>query len=222
MKRITALVPMKGHSERVPGKNLRDFNGKPLFYWILHELTKVSAVKDIFVDTDNPKLAEMILTYFSDSVKIIDRPQRLHGDDISMNEIISYDISIISNEHFLQTHTTNPLLTASTIERAIEVYFSSFSDNDSIFSVSAIQNRCYTHENIGINHNPDELLPTQQLKPVFVENSNLYIFSKESFKKKQRRIGVKPLMFEMSQYEAIDIDEEEDFIYSEILHKARC
>jgi len=199
MKNITALVPMKEHSERVPGKNFRLFNGKPLFYWVLRELTKAEQVNGIFVDTDSPKLAESILGYFPREVQIIARPVELCGDDVSMNLIINHDIGVTGAEYILQTHTTNPLLSNKTIAKAVDMYFSNIGSFDSVFSVTRVQSRCYTHDGVGINHNPNELLPTQQLRPVYIENSNFYIFSRDSFRQAHKRIGRKPLMFEMNQ-----------------------
>jgi N-acylneuraminate cytidylyltransferase len=221
MDSVVALVPMKEHSERVTDKNFREFDGKPLFYWILHELSKVERVKGIFVNTDSKRLTDSIKDYFGDDVSIIERPIDLCGDEISMNAIIGHDIGVIGSKHYLQTHSTNPLLTSHTIENAIDKYFTGLGAYDSVFSVTRIQNRGFTHDGCAINHDPDVLIPTQELKPVYIENSNFYIFSKDSFAKKNRRIGEKPFLFAMDQYEAIDIDEEEDFAAAEALHKVR-
>jgi CMP-N-acetylneuraminic acid synthetase len=221
MDSVVALVPMKEHSARVPDKNFREFDGKPLFYWILHELSKVERVKGIFVNTDSKRLADSIKDYFGTDVSIIDRPPELCGDEVPMNAILGYDIGVIGSEHYLQTHSTNPLLTSCTIGNSIDRYFNDLGTYDSVFSVTRIQNRGFTHDGRAINHNPDELIPTQDLHPIYLENSNIYIFSKTSFGKKMRRIGEKPFLFEMNQYEAIDIDEEEDFAAAEALHKVR-
>jgi CMP-N-acetylneuraminic acid synthetase len=197
------------------------FDGEPLFYWILNTLRNSLRVEGVCVDTDSDELADAVKTFFKD-VRIIPRPSYLCGDDVSMNKIIGHDIEeITGSDYFLQTHTTNPLLTPETIDFAIETFFSGKKRYDSLFSVSRIQTRCYRHDGTGVNHNPDELIPTQKLSPVYVENSNIYVFSSTSFNVRKRRIGVRPYMFEMSQYEAFDIDEEDDFLYAEILHKAR-
>ena len=68
-----------------------------------------------------------------------------------------------------------------------------------------------------MNHDPEVLLPTQALAPVFEENSCLYVFTKESFGKKQRRIGLKPLMFPTPLIESTDIDDEFTFRLAELL-----
>jgi len=199
---IVALVPMKGHSERVPNKNLRPFCGKPLCHWIIHSLQKSHYVKDIVVNTDSQKIAENIHQNFN-GVKIIDRPDEIRGDFVSMN-------------------TTNPLLNTETIDRAIALYFRNLGTHDSLFTVTRHNARFYWGDGNPINHDPQELIRTQDLPPIFEENSSLYIFSRESFKQSGgKRIGLKPYMFEISKFEAVDIDEEDDFQLAELLCQAK-
>ena len=117
---------------------------------------------------------------------------------------------------------TNPLLTSATLDRAIETYFSNLDEYDSLFSVTRLQSRLSGQDGSPVNHNSDELIRTQDLSPIFEENSNFYIFSKNSFNNaKKNRIGLKPQMFEVDKLEAIDIDEQQDFELAEILYKMR-
>jgi CMP-N-acetylneuraminic acid synthetase len=221
MKQVVALLPMKGHSERVPNKNMRDFCGRPLYHWILESLLKSEYVDYVVINTDSPRIADDALRHF-DRVKIIERPKEIQGDSVPMNEVIAYDLSRIEAQHFLQTHSTNPLLKSTTIDNAISTYFESLEQYDSIFSVTRLQTRLYTSDGRPLNHNPAQLLRTQDLEPIYEENSNLYIFSKTSFMANNRnRLGLNPKMYEIEKLEAIDIDEEEDFILAEVLCKMR-
>lgn len=217
--KLTALLPMKGHSERVSNKNMKEFAGKPLYHAIMQSLQKSKYIEKVIIDTDSDIIAKDALVNF-EKVQIIDRPKEIQGDFVPMNDIIDYDLTQLDEEQFLQTHSTNPLLTTETINRAIESYFANLENNDSLFSVTKIQTRLYWTDGTPINHNLKELLRTQDLPIAYEENSNIYIFSKKSFKKAgNRRIGLSPLMFEMNKLEAIDIDEAEDFILAELLHK---
>ena len=212
---------MKGHSERVPNKNIRLFDGKPLFHRVVDVLEKTPFVKNIIINTDSDEIAADALKKFS-KVEINNRPENLHGDFISMNEIIAYDINHSKSEHFLQTHSTNPLLTIATLEKAIKDYFASLKQFDSLFSVTKIQSRLFWQSGEPVNHNPKELLRTQDLPPIFEENSNIFLFSKTSFKAADNnRIGLKPKMFIMDKLEAIDIDEEDDWVIAEALFSMR-
>ena len=218
---IIALVPMKDHSERVPGKNMRPFSGRPLFHWIVMSLQNSTYITRIVIDTDSEAITQNALEHF-DRVSILERPEVIRGDFVSMNEIIAYDLSQIEGGHFLQTHSTNPLLTTETIDKAIECYFNRLETYDSLFSVTRYQVRLYWEDGRPINHNPQELLRTQDLEPIYEENSCLYIFSKASFSQSgDRRIGLRPRMFEINKLEAVDIDEEQDFRLAEILHKLK-
>lgn len=220
IKKVTALVPMKGHSERVKNKNIRDFNGKPLFWHILYTLTQCESVSGIYVDTDSDFLAQTVLHYFPEVI-IINRPERLCGDYVSMNEIIQYDIDQIGGEYFLQTHSTNPLLKQKTIDDACKRFFGASGEADSLFTVNRLQTRLYNKEGAPVNHDPDKLIRTQDLAPIYEENSNLYIFSKNSFRSAGARIGQNPIMYEMDSLESCDIDEENDFLLAELIQRLR-
>ncbi len=217
-KKIIALLPMKGNSERVPNKNLKLFNGEPLFTHVLNALEKCSYITKIIINTDSEEIAEKAELF--SKVIVHERPETICGDFVSMNDIISYDLSKLENEHFLQTHSTNPLLRTNSIDKAIEMYFEELSHHDSVFSVTKLQTRLYREDHTPLNHNPEELLRTQDLAPLYEENSNFYIFSKTSFRQAgEKRIGKKPLMFELNKLEAIDIDEPEDFILAESVQR---
>lgn len=210
MVKIAALVPMKHHSQRVPEKNYRDLAGKPLFHHILSTLLNVPEIDLICVDTDSAVIKEGINKNFP-VIKVIDRPLDLRGDDIPMNRILEHDTSLIQADLYLQTHSTNPLLKAETISRAIQVFWGQGIQHDSLFSVTRLQTRLYDHQGWAINHNPAELIQTQDLPPLFEENSCIYIFSDASLQKAGHRIGKTPLMFEIDSEESWDIDSPLDF-----------
>jgi N-acylneuraminate cytidylyltransferase len=218
-EKIKVLLPMKSNSERVPNKNMRDFGGIPLYHVIIKSLLSSKYVETIIIDTDSKKIEDDAKRIFGNKIIIINRPKEIQGDYVSMNNIIAYDLSVVKGEHFLQTHSTNPLLRTETINKAIEEYFSGLDKFDSLFSVTKVQTRFYDKNAKPINHNPNELLRTQDLEPMYEENSNLYIFSKESFKSVgEKRIGLKPQVFEVNKLESIDIDDIEDFKLAELLH----
>jgi N-acylneuraminate cytidylyltransferase len=215
---VTGLLFMKGHSARVPRKNLRDFAGKPLCQWITQTLLDVEKITQIIVNTDSNEIAEMCSV--DPKVKIHMRPQHLLGDRVTAMPLIDWDLRHSEGEIYLQTHSTNPLLTVSTIERAIAA-FNTSNDADSLFTVTPQRKRYFWENGTAINHDPNHLIPTQELPPVFEENSCIYIFSKQSFIRCGKRIGSKPIMFPMDALEGIDIDEEHEFLIAETLMRHR-
>jgi len=215
-QRVVALTPMKAHSERVPNKNIREFAGLPLFHHILDTLQETYAVDEIVVDTDSKHIATEASKRFS-KVRAIPRAEELRGDFVSMNDIIAYDISRVDADIYVQTHATNPLLSEKTISDALR-RFATSDQHDSLFAVTRIQTRLYFADGRPINHDPKRLIRTQDLPPVYQENSCLYIFTKNSFEGSgNRRIGRRPLLYETDRIESIDIDDEFSFGLAELL-----
>lgn len=217
--RIVALLPMKANSVRVSGKNFRPLAEKPLFRHILDTLLSVPEIDQIVINTDaRAILADNGLTD-SDRVMIRDRKAEICGDHVSMNLILADDVANVEADTYLMTHTTNPLLKAATIRSALEAFSSARSDGktDSLFTVNKVQTRFYRSDMSAVNHDPDNLIPTQELEPWFEENSNLYIFTADSFEKTKARIGAHPMMFEMAGHEATDIDTPDDWAVAEAL-----
>ncbi|HNO85588.1 MAG TPA: acylneuraminate cytidylyltransferase family protein [Anaerolineales bacterium] len=218
--KLAALVPMRHHSQRVPGKNYRPLAGKPLFQHIVETLLAVPEIETVMVDTDSEPVMEGVRRLFP-TVKLIQRPEHLRADDMPMNEILLHDTAQVQADFYLQTHSTNPLLKPQTISRAIQSLFTNYPKNDSLFSVTRLQTRLYFQDGRAINHNPLELIQTQDLPPVYEENSCLYIFTRENLERKRHRIGDTPLMFEIDADEAWDIDEELDFEITDFLMRKR-
>ena len=214
--KIAALVPMRHHSQRVPEKNYRLLAGKPLFHHIIQTLLAVPEINEVVVDTDSDQVIDGLRGHFP-SVKIIVRPGHLRADDVPMNEILIHDTGKVQADFYLQTHSTNPLLKAETISKAIQLLLTNYPKKDSLFSVTRLQTRLYDERGNAINHNPKELIQTQDLPPVYEENSCIYIFNRENLIAKRHRISDKPLMFEIDADEAWDIDEELDFAICDFL-----
>lgn len=217
---LAALVPMRHHSQRVPGKNYRPLAGKPLFHHIIETLLAVREISEIIVDTDSAPVMEGLRQHFP-QVKIIERPENLRGDAIPMNEILMYDTEQAPADFYLQTHSTNPLLRPETIGRAIQTFHANYPTYDSLFSVTRLQTRLYDQLGRALNHNPALLIQTQDLPPVYEENSCIYIFTRQNLAAKRHRLGNRPYMFEIDPAEAWDIDEELDFAIVDFLLKSR-
>jgi len=215
--KIKALIFMKEYSERVPNKNIRDFCGKPLFHYILETLSKSRYIDEIIINTDSEKIAKNAKEFFDVTIHM--RPDYLLKiDSNEANLIIEDDISKIDCEYFIQTHSTNPLLKTKSIDKSIETFFNQ-QECDSLFSVTPYQNRLFFENGDPVNHNPNQLIKTQELPYLYEENSCIYIFSKNSFLKNKNRVGIKPKLFSVDRFEAVDIDEMEDFVFAEFLMK---
>ncbi len=214
--KIVALVPMRHTSERVPGKNFRPLAGKPLYQHILNTLLACPEINQVVVDTDSPIIMEGLQASYP-QVKVIERPEHLRAGTIPMNEVLLHDTSLAPADLYLQTHSTNPLLRASTVSKAIQALLDNRPAYDSLFSVTRRQIRLWDELTRPINHNPAILLRTQDLPPVFEENSCLYLFTRQTLEQRRNRLGERPYMFEMDAGEAWDIDDELAFSICDFL-----
>lgn len=218
-RKLVALMPMRHDSERVPGKNYRPFgDGRPLYQHALEALAACPQIDAIAIDTDSPTIKQQCAQGFPDVI-VIDRPEQLRDGMIPMNDVLLHDASLIESEFYLQTHSTNPLLTSSTIERAIDAFFAGHPAHDSLFGVTRVQSRFWSADAVPVNHDPGVLTRTQDLSPLFEENSCVYIFDRATLQERGNRIGERPYLFEIDRLEAVDIDDQGDFEFAELVYR---
>lgn len=220
-KRLTALLPMKAHSARVTSKNFRMIAGKPLFRWILDALAATPEIDRIVINTDARAILADNGLKDGDSGKVMirDRKPEICGDFVSMNLVLADDIANVASDYYLMTHTTNPLLRVETIREMIARFVAAEAKGaaDSLFTVNRHQTRYYTPEGAPINHDPKNLIRTQDLPPYMEENSVCYLFTGKSFAKTGARIGERPILFATPKLESVDIDEKSDWFIAESL-----
>lgn len=213
---------MKAHSARVKGKNFRPFAGKPLFRWILNALLAIPEIEKVIINTDARNILSDNGLVDTDRIVIRDRKPELCGDFVSMNKVLADDLANVASNLYLMTHTTNPLLSSLTITRALLAFERARVGGmaDSLFTVNKFQTRFYRADVSAVNHDPNNLIRTQDLEPWFEENSNLYLFSRDSFAATNARIGKRPVMFETPRSESADIDDQEGWDIAEMIARA--
>ncbi len=210
MTRIVAVVPMRHNSERVPGKNYRPLGGKPLFHHVVQSLLDVKEIAEVVIDTDSGLIIDDVKAAFP-TVRTLVRPEHLRAGEIAMNDVLLNTAEQVDADVLLQTHSTNPFLSTATITDAVQRFLAGENDCDSAFGVTRLQARLWTADAKPINHDPAVLLRTQDLPPVYLENSCFYVFTPETLRTRGNRIGERPLLVEVPAEEALDIDEESDF-----------
>jgi len=215
---VTAIVPMRHSSERVAGKNYRALGGKPLFRHIVDTLLESESVKQVVIDTDSPTIMEYTATHLPD-VLVLQRPEHLRDGSTPMNAVLANTLSQLDGDNFLQTHSTNPFLRSQTIDRAVRHFFEE--KVDSLFTVTPMHARFWWDAERPVNHDPAVLLRTQDLAPLYLENSCIYIFRRDPFLTEGNRITMKRGIFPMSALEAVDIDTEEEWDLAAALMERR-
>jgi NAD(P)-dependent dehydrogenase (short-subunit alcohol dehydrogenase family)/CMP-N-acetylneuraminic acid synthetase len=218
------IIPIKQESERVPGKNYRDFNGQPLYFHIIETALRVGELELLVIDTNSWLIRKGISAKFQDPrIRIYERPSHLCPGDTPVNGLLKNVICALDlrADLFVQTHVTNPLLSAETIDDAIGIFHEKRKEGyDSLFSTRNYQTRLYRQSDAleAVNHNMHELTRTQDLETYYEENSCLYLFTKEGLWSMDHRIGSRPYLYLMSDLESSDIDTETDFLVAQFLH----
>jgi CMP-N-acetylneuraminic acid synthetase len=211
---------MRHDSERVKGKNYRLLGGRPLYHHIVASLLACPQIDEVVIDTDSLLITDQTASSFP-GVRVLPRPDHLLGGDVPMNDVLLNDIEQVEADFYLQTHSTNPLLTAETIQAALDAFLDARDRHDSLFTVTPLHTRLWTPDGHAINHDPEVLLRTQDLPPVMEENSCLYIFDAATLRGRGNRIGERPLLYALDPHEACDIDDELDWLVVEALYAQR-
>jgi len=201
---------MRHNSERVPGKNYRPLAGVPLYHHVIRTLSAVPEIDLIVIDTDSEFIIADCAEHFP-QVQVLLRPEHLRDGAIAMNDVLLNTLDQVDADIALQTHSTNPFLKTETVSAALKLFTEPGNDFDSVFSVTRLQARLWDAETRPVNHDPSVLLRTQDLAPLFIENSCFFIFTPELLRQRGNRIGARPHMVEMEPLEAVDIDTEDDF-----------
>jgi CMP-N-acetylneuraminic acid synthetase len=190
---------------------------------MLDTLLAISEIEKIVINTDARDILERLGIDRLPRVLIRDRRPEICGDFVSMNRVIEDDLAAVQSDVYLMTHTTNPLLSAVTVRGAIAEFSAALAAGraDSLFTVNRFQTRFYRADGSAINHDPMNLVRTQDLEPWFEENSNLYLFTRHSFAATGARIGAAPMMFETPRSESADIDDVDGWNMAEALAVAQ-
>lgn len=215
----TAWLIVKAASERVPGKNLRTFAGQPLVRWIVDVLLAVPEVERIVVNTDAVEVLGEVLPE-DGRIHLRRRPDDLRGGRVDANTLLRRDLEDLGlHGLLLLTHATNPLLRPPTIRAALRA-FAAADGATSLMTVTRRQGRFFGPDG-PLNHDPADLLPTQDLAPVEEENSCLYLVPADVVRACGHRLGDRPLRWPIPASEAVDIDEPEDWRHAELVARGR-
>lgn len=202
--KVVALVPIKLNSQRLPHKNILPLAGKPLCWHILDTLCQVDKIDEVYVYCSD----EEVVKYIPAQAIFLKRDKELDGDLVKGFDIYRKFIAEVDADVYVLAHTTSPFIKKSSIENAIEKVLQG--ENDSAFSAERIQTFAW-YKGKPINYDINDVPRTQDMEPIWVETSAFFMFEKEIFTKHNRRIGFNPYIQEVSDIEAIDIDEKKDY-----------
>ena len=207
-EKIVSFIPIKLNNQRLPGKNLLPLNGKPACSYIFDTIAKVEGIDEKYVFCSD----ESICSYMPEGLNFLKREKWLDGYEVKGLDIIGNFIENVDADIYVLTHVTSPFMKVSSFETAIQKVVKE--GYDSAFSVVGMQGYCW-YQGKPVNYDMRDIVTTQNLEPVYMETGGFFIFRKDVFTKHHRRIGMRPYMHVMDNFEGVDIDTKEDFDYAQ-------
>lgn len=214
-KRIVAIIPARGGSKGIPGKNLLSFCGKPLLAWSIKQALASKYINEIYVSSDDKRILAQAKRSGADPIK---RPAALATDTASSEAALVHALGTIETKPgrkidlvvFLQV--TSPLRTSADLDQAIETLLSEKAD--SLFSAVLLEDFCIWHKKAGrissLSYDYRRRGRRQERKPLFLENGSIYVFKPAVLKRYGNRLGGRMAISIMEFWKSYEIDKPED------------
>lgn len=202
---VAAYIPIKLNNERTPGKNIKQFDdGTPLCHFMFNTISEVKEIDNIYCFCSKAD----IISFLSGRVEFLQRDSWLDTADAKCQDIIDAFLKKVKADIIVLAHVTSPFLKTDSIHKCVNAVISG--KYDSAFTAAKVQDFLWENSK-PLNFNPKEIARTQDLPVIYKESVGCYVFTKESYEKTRRRIGVNPFICEISKIEEMDIDYPEDF-----------
>ncbi len=214
---IVGLIPIKGSSERVPNKNLREFNGKSLLEVKLSQLSKANGFEKIIVSSESSKVLDIAL---ENGYEIHKRDPKYSTSHIPMSDVYSYIASEIDGDNIAWINATNPLSEAHIYSKAAELYHEISDDYDCLLSAINVQENIF-YKGVPVNFQPNPWPRSQDLQGVSSLTFAINILKRDDMIKWGSCVGNNPYFYYMDKLDAWDIDDQVDFDFCEFMYKRR-
>lgn len=222
---MLAIIPARGESKGLPGKNMKKMLGKPLIAYTVEAAKKSKYIDDILISTDSPKIVELAVNL--GAICPFMRPDELAADSSLVIDTYIYTIDRLEREYdydireFCGLYITSPLRTAEDIDNAISMFWEK--DADSVISYTHEAHPISWHKYIREDNSFEnifdcELNNRQAIRPTYYPNGAIYIF-KTDIIRERKFYTEKSFAYLMPRERSVDIDTLDDFEYAEFLMK---
>ena len=220
---LTAFLPCRSGSERVPQKNIKRFSSfeNGLIEIKLNQLLNCSAIDNVVLSTNDDLILEYANGVNSSKLTIHERAEYLCTSTTSTDELVGHALELIPEGDILWTHVTSPFINSKIYSEIIEQYRNALSGGfDSLMTTSKIFGFLW-NENEPINYDRErEKWPRTQTLPVIHEvNSGVFLSTAGNYRKLNDRIGVKPFLYSLDKFRSFDIDWEDDFELAQLIYE---
>jgi YrbI family 3-deoxy-D-manno-octulosonate 8-phosphate phosphatase len=215
-----AFIPVRGGSKSIPLKNIKMFCGKPLVYWTAKAAQDAPEIDQVIIATDDPSIKEVVLGFGFSKLKVYDREASNARDSSSTESVmLEYISSVNLNDEFgfVLIQATSPFLQAVDISSGFEKL--NESNSDSLLSCSQIKRFFWSLKGEPLNYDFNNRPRRQDFDGTFVENGAFYISRVGQVKSSQNRLSGEIAIYSMPEFTMTEIDEPDDWVYSEYLMK---
>lgn len=218
---VTAFLPCRKGSERVPRKNIRPFG--PFRHGLveikLGQLLACSAIDDIVLSTNDEEILDYAERLDAPHLRLHRRADHLASSATSTDALIAHASDLIQSGHILWTHVTSPFVGATHYTEIVSAYRQALNEGyDSLMTTTPLHAFLWSETGpINYDRSVEKWPRTQTLAPVHEVNSAAFLAPREVYVSNGDRIGAHPRLHPLDRLAALDIDWEEDFVIAEQL-----
>lgn len=219
--KIVLHIPAREGSKRVPRKNMRLMNGKPMISYTIEASFLADITKELYVNTDSDEIIRFVEKGYPD-FKVYSRDKELANDKASSDQF-NYDIiKQLAPDTLIMINPVCPLIDANDIVQALACFKNS--DCDTLISSNSTQMQTFCN-GIPVNINVDEqLAPSQENKNITILNWAITIWDARSFIERMKKqdfavLGKKRDFYDLDSIKGVKVSEEKDFIFAEMILK---
>lgn len=215
---ISAIIPLKKNSVRVPNKNFKDFGDTTLANLKINKLLEVTGLDEIIVNSDSAEVLDWVRKqYGSNKITYVLREPYYASSECSGSEFFENIAENADTDVLIYSPVTSPFVNPETLELAIQKFLNFGDENDSVLSVFDMKHHMWMN-NKPLNYNPYHSPNSQDLPTVYKVTYGFGIISKEMMIKRRNIMGENPFFFELNELESVDIDTDLDFEFAEFLY----
>lgn len=218
------IIPARKGSKRIPGKNIKLLNGRPLIEYSLDHALGCSSIDQIVLSTDITEIEDVINARYlqNEKILILDRPKNLAGDHISTEEVLLDTITRVSAttpiDALITLLPTSPFRKSSSIQQCLDIFHQNKADSVSTFSRAKLKIGEYNAETGKFGY-LDQHTPARMdlINYTFYDNPCIYVTNPEILRLSRFILGPNNYGYEVGFIEGFDINDADEWIVAEMI-----
>lgn len=218
---VTAFLPCRAGSQRVPRKNIKPFAHVEhgLIEIKLGQLVASTEIDEIVLSTNDTEILEYADSWKSEKLRLHERAAALASSETSTDQLVAHALDLVGDGHILWTHVTSPFITARHYDEILTTYRTKLAGGyDSLMTTTEIHGFLWQDERpMNYDRAVEKWPRTQTMKPVHEVNSGVFLAPADVYRTLDDRIGELPYLYAMDKLVSHDIDWPEDFVVGETM-----